>query len=242
MIAYDVVAKVYDLFLDEFDYLNYSKYIKKTIKDNNLCGVVVDAGCGTGTMLKHLNDLTNDLVGVDISSEMLSISQRKNLKALLVQQDITKLSLLGNISLVYSSLDVLNHLSSLTEVKKYFSGVSSILDANGIFIFDFNLPYKHENILANNCFTYEKYKYLLIWNSFLYKDKVKICLDLFTKQSNGLYLRESEEFFEYTYSLEEILKLLENDFELIEVIDGDSFKSLSDSSQRALVSVRKKQV
>jgi len=240
MNAYGVIAKVYDLFLDDYNYKGYAEYVKSTIKKYSLSGIVVDAGCGTGTMLKLLDDISNQRIGIDISSEMLSIAQRKNLNALLLQQDITKLKLIDGVSLVYSSLDVINHLKSLKDIERFFNQVSKYLMKDGFLIFDLNLPYKHEHILADNCFTYEKYKYMLIWNSFLHKDRVNISLDLFTKQEDGLYLRESEEFSEYTYKLEEIVKLLEDDFTLVDVIDGDSFTSLRDSSNRALITARRK--
>lgn len=240
MEPYSVIAKVYDLFLDDFNYLRLSEYIKKTLKVYNLKGTVVDAGCGTGTMLRLLQDISNDSIGIDISAQMLSFARRKNLKSFLVMQDITKLELASSVSLIYSSLDVINHLSTIREVDKFFRRVSLFLEGGGVFIFDFNLPYKHNSILANNCFTYEKHKYLLIWNSYLHKDRVNICLDLFTQADNGLYMRESEQFSEYTYYLNDILKLLDEEFEILEVIDGDKYTPLSERSERALVSVKKK--
>ena len=240
MSAYGAIAKVYDLFLDDFNYRHYTEYIRNIVKEHNYTGSIVDAGCGTGTMLKLLSGVKNELIGIDLSTDMLSIAARKNKNVLLLNQDITKMELTSSVSVVYSTLDVINHLPSLDEIKKFFRCVSLTLEEEGTFVFDFNLPYKHEYILANNSFTYEKYKYYLIWNSYLNKDRIKICLDLFTKEKDGRYLRESEEFFEYTYSLDKILSCLKDDFDVVYITDGDNFNELTEISERALITVRRK--
>ncbi|MCL1830399.1 MAG: class I SAM-dependent methyltransferase [Oscillospiraceae bacterium] len=240
MSAYSISAKVYDLFLDEFDYDRYASYIKKIIETHGLLGSVVDAGCGTGRILKLLHECKNELIGVDISAEMLSIAQRKNTGALLVQQDISKLKLAHPASLIYSSLDVINHLESIDEVGQFFQSAADSLEKDGMLVFDFNLPHKHKVVLADNCFTYEKYKYYLIWNSYYHEDMVSFSLDLFTQQPDGTYIRESEEFSEYTYSLENISNLLKSNFKLLDLFDGDSFLPLIETSNRALVTAIKR--
>ena len=240
MSAYSVIAKVYDLFQDEFDYKRYAQLIKKYIEEYNLSGGIVDAGCGTGVMLSLLNDLPNDLIGIDISNDMLVVASEKNTKALLLKQDIKKMDLVGKVSLVYSSLDVINHLKSLKEIGRFFRGVYTSLEKDGLFIFDFNLPYKHEQILHNNVYILEKPNNLLVWQNFYTDKKIRIVLTLFSKESDRLYRREDEEFFEYTYLAEEITSLLENNFNIIEVIDGESFSKLSCTSQRALIIAKRK--
>ena len=240
MSAYQVIASHYDLLTGNIDYASYSAYIDNKLTENNISGIILDAGCGTGTMLSLMSRRGYDMIGVDICSEMLAIASNKQTRALLLQQDLCYLDLYGSISGAISTLDVINHFSSEHSLKRFISRVSLFMDDNGIFIFDMNLPFKHEVVLADNTFTFEFDECMLIWQNHLKGRRLHIKLDLFTESKEGFYLRKSESFYEYTYSLEEIKALIEPDFDILEIIDGETFRELSEVSERAVFTTRKR--
>lgn len=75
MEAYSSFAQVYDLFMDNVPYEEWSRYLISLLKEYQVTdGTVVELGCGTGKMTRLLADAGYDMVGVDNSAEMLEIA------------------------------------------------------------------------------------------------------------------------------------------------------------------------
>lgn len=78
------------------------------------------------------------VIGTDASPEMLSVAQQKaavkNADILFLCQNMTQLNLYGTIICTVCTLDSLNHLKSLDEIKKVFSLVSLFTEEGGIFV------------------------------------------------------------------------------------------------------------
>ena len=71
--AYEKFAQVYDLFMDNIDYEEWADYITDHLKKYGIeDGLVLELGCGTGTMTGLLADRGYDMIGVDNSGEMLA--------------------------------------------------------------------------------------------------------------------------------------------------------------------------
>jgi len=242
MSAYGEIASFYDLLTGNVNYDAYSEYIAEKLKENNIEGLILDAGCGTGTLLSRIRAYGYDMIGVDICPEMLSVADAKQTGALLLQQDLSELDLYGTVSGAISTLDVINHFSSELLLKRFLSRLSLFMEEGGVFIFDLNLPYKHETVLADNTFVFDYGSCVLVWQNKLLGSRLLIEMDLFIEAENGSYIRKREKFWEYTYTPERIKALLEPDFEILEVLDGESFSALSETSERAVFAVRKRRV
>ncbi len=81
--AYSDFASVYDIFMDETPYDAWCEYIVKTLRDNGISdGLVLDLGCGTGIMTRMLSSRGYDMIGVDVSEEMLAIARNAEFQAL----------------------------------------------------------------------------------------------------------------------------------------------------------------
>ena len=106
----------------------------------------------------------------------------------------------------------------------------------GLFIFDVNTVYKHQEILADNAFCYDLDGLFCAWQNELNDDdSVNVYLDFFEVREDGAYERFSEDFTERIFGESELERLLkEYDFQLIGKFDGFSDKPCTEKSQRIL--------
>mgnify|MGYP002264114098 CR=1 FL=1 len=66
--AYGEFARVYDMFQDNVDYQTWGKWLKQQLAAQGITdGLVLDLGCGTGTMTEILAEAGDDMIGVDNS-------------------------------------------------------------------------------------------------------------------------------------------------------------------------------
>ena len=77
--AYEEFARVYDLFQDNVDYRSWAAYLTEhLVEEEGLRkGLVLDLGCGTGTMTELLAEAGYDMIGVDNAEEMLQGGQKR---------------------------------------------------------------------------------------------------------------------------------------------------------------------
>ena len=68
MSAYEKFAQVYDLFMDNIDYEGWAEYVTDRLREYEITdGLVLELGCGTGTMTGLLAGKGYDMFGVDNS-------------------------------------------------------------------------------------------------------------------------------------------------------------------------------
>ena len=78
MEAYTGFAAVYDIFMDNVPYEEWSSYLHGLLLEHGIEeGIVLDLGCGTGAMTERLAAFGYDMIGVDQSEEMLEEAARK---------------------------------------------------------------------------------------------------------------------------------------------------------------------
>mgnify|MGYP003215793957 CR=1 FL=1 len=78
MEAYTSFARVYDTFMDNVPYKEWADYLGKILKEYGIDdGLVLDLGCGTGSMTEMLASSGYDMIGVDNAEEMLEIAWRR---------------------------------------------------------------------------------------------------------------------------------------------------------------------
>lgn len=247
MSGYSVFARHYDELTDNIDYVGRGEYFHEIIKKfkETKENILLDLACGTGSISEVMARLGYDVIGVDNSDEMLGMAIEKKFDSgLNIQylcQDMRKLDMFGTVDVIICALDSINHLANLNDVRKVFEGAAFFCEMNGLFIFDVNTLYKHREILANNTFTYETDNVYCIWENTLNAetDEVRMNLEFFEREENGLYSRSSESFSEKAYSEEIIEKLLEESgFKVLAKYGDDTFEPPTETSQRIIYAAR----
>lgn len=244
--SYSYFAKYYDSLTQNINYNRRAKYFEKIIKKYGAPGnLLVDAGCGTGSLSMEFVDFGYNVIGVDLSPQMLSYAQNKTWEAekeiLFVMQNICKLNLPEKADVVISAQDTINHLKSINEVEAAFTRIYSCLNEGGLFIFDVNTIYKHREVLKNNTFVIESDEVYCVWQNSLNQKNNKITIELdFFEEQNGLYDRFSEIFFENAYEISVLQeKLTSVGFDVVGIYEADGFNSPTASSERVVFTAKK---
>ncbi|MDE5951287.1 MAG: methyltransferase domain-containing protein, partial [Acetatifactor sp.] len=148
MQAYSDFAEVYDELMDNVPYESWCENIAALIdrygisrpvgesrprgeersETENLLAserdLVLDLGCGTGTLTQLLHKKGYDMIGVDNSPEMLGIAMEKSSKGgggiLYLLQDMRELELYSTVGPVLSVCDSLNYLLEEKELLQVF--------------------------------------------------------------------------------------------------------------------------
>lgn len=246
--SYGVFSEFYDALTANVSYDTVAQVLSSLLtRYGKSRGLLLDLACGTGSVSVRLAKKGYEVIGVDLSPEMLSEAQNKAYSAgqniLFLCQDMTKLDLYGTVDAAVCTLDGLCHLPDEESVFAALQKVSLFMNPGGVFLFDVNSVYKHRAVLGNNTFVYDTDDVYCVWQNTLLSDGVTVQMDLdfFEPTSDeGDYVRQSERFTERAYPRETLENLLKKaGFTVLDVFDGYSEKPAHDTSERLLFAVRK---
>ncbi len=244
---YSQFAEVYDALMQDADYSARAQYLMRLFKKfGSLPTLLLDAACGTGNFSNLFAKAKIEVIGVDMSEDMLSIAREKSAEAgtnvLYLCQPLQKLDLYGTVDGAICCIDSLNHITERKTLAAALKKIALFLEDDKLFIFDINTPYKHEKVLGNNTFVLEEEGVFCVWQN-RYRKKnnmVDITLDFFIEENDGAYERTQEAFSERAYTEEELATLLNNAGFKIEAIYGDmTEKPPKDTTERAIYVCRK---
>lgn len=237
MDAYSKFACVYDKLMFDVPYDKISEIIDSKIKKHYIKNnIILDLACGTGTLTEKLIKKGYEMIGADLSYDMLEIAQQKNPDALFLNQSMDDFELYGTVGTIVCCLDSVNYLTEDGSLSKMFNLCNNYLEPDGLLIFDINTEYKFKNILSDNIFTYDSDEIFYVWeNNFSEEDTLCDFYLTFFLKENGLYTRFDEVHTERMYKDTEIVKALtENGFEIIEKLDDFTDKPAKKTSERVM--------
>ena len=166
---YQGFAELYDALMFDAPYDEWALWIDKRINEKLLqCGqsdepdapnssasgrIIVDLGCGTGSISVRLAQMGHSVIGVDSSADMLGIAYEKAVSygknILFVNQDMRQLDLYGTAHAFVSVCDVMNYILDEESLQKVFERVHLFLEPGGVLIFDMNTLYKYRDKMGS---------------------------------------------------------------------------------------------
>jgi len=237
--AYTSFAQVYDMFMDNVPYDEWSRYVMDLLKEEKIeDGLVLDLGCGTGKMTRLLAAAGYDMIGIDNSEDMLEIARECQYEAsatgdsagensdagsqeedaeiqssniLYLLQDMREFELYGTVRAVISICDSMNYILDEEDLLQVFRLVNNYLDPKGVFIFDMNTRYKYAEMLGETTITESREEGSFIWENYFdeEEDINQYDLTLFIREEGDLYRKYEETHFQRVYDLETVKQLLE---------------------------------
>ena len=174
MEAYTSFAYVYDTFMDNVPYGEGARHIREKLCEHGVTdGIVLDLGCGTGTMTERLAGYGYDMIGVDNSEEMLELAMEKKTESgydiLYLLQDMRGFELYGTVRAVVSVCDSVNYITEPDELEEVFRLVNNYLDPKGIFLFDFNTVHKYRDVIGDSTIAEDRGVCSFIWDNRYYE-------------------------------------------------------------------------
>lgn len=248
MDAYTSFASVYDTFMDNVPYREWGEYLHGLLEEHGIRdGILLDLGCGTGTMTEILAGFGYDMIGVDNSEDMLEIAMEKKEASghdiLYLLQDMREFELYGTVKAAVSVCDSLNYITEPSDLKSVFSLVNNYLDPKGIFIFDFNTDYKYREILGDRTIAEDRGECSFIWDNYYYKEErineYELSLFLCEDEEERLYRKYQETHYQRAYTLDEMKSCLtEAGMEFVAAYDAFTKEAPHPQSERIYVIAR----
>lgn len=259
MQPYTGFASVYDMFMDNVPYEEWAAYVKKLLEKHGIFqGLLLELGCGTGSMTRQLADQGYDMIGVDNSEEMLQVAREKGKEdstdILYLCQDMREFELYGTVAAVISVCDSMNYILSEEDLLQVFKLVNNYLDPNGVFIFDLDTQYAYEEVLGDNTIAESREEGSFIWENTYYEEELvnEINLTLFLPEleekenASGsghaqLFRRYEETHYRKAYPIKTIKRLLEEaGMEWVAVYEALTEKKPTKTTERVYIIAREK--
>ena len=248
MEAYSSFAQVYDMFMDNVPYEEWSRYLIGLLKEYGIeDGLVADLGCGTGKITRLLSDAGYDMIGVDNAAEMLEIAreiqedeERDDIWYLL--QDMRELELSGEVNAMVSICDSMNYILEEEDLKEVFLRVKEYLQTGGIFIFDMNTLHKYRDMIGETTIAENREEGSFIWDNYFYEDEMvnEYELTLFIREENGLFRKYEETHYQRAYELDTVKRLIEEaGLKFVTAYDAFTREPVNRDSERMYIIARK---
>jgi len=238
---YENFSELYDVYMKDVPYDKWIEYIKKIWKKyNHNPKLIAELGCGTGNITQRLAKDKYNMIGIDISEQMLSKAKEKALKEntdiLYLNQDMREFELYGTVDCILCLCDSINYITEEKDLLKVFKLVNNYLEPKGLFIFDMNTIYKFKNILGENSFSETNDFSAYTWEN--YFDENENINEYYTNffilnKKSGEYKRYEEYHYEKGYTIETIKNIIElSGLKFVDVYDELTFNKPNEKSQR----------
>ena len=248
MDSYTGFAKVYDLFMEDVPYKEWSRWIAEMLRTHGIeDGLVLDLACGTGVMTELLAEAGYDMIGIDQSEEMLERAldrkEQSGHDILYLCQDMKEFELYGTVRAIVSVCDSMNYvLEEEAFLDILTAAAENYLDYGGLFLFDLNTEYKYRMLLGEQTIAENREEGSFIWeNSYDEEEKInEYELTLFIREDSGYYRKYEEVHYQRAYPLDTVKELVaRSGLKLLQVCDGYTGEPVREDSERICVVCRR---
>ncbi len=230
MRPYAGFATVYDVFMSDGPYDEWLSWLFGASSNGVLPSLsdlrVADVGCGTGWLAVELSSSCRQVVGVDLSQDMLAEaamrSAERDAPVSWLCQDVRKLKLPFAADVILSTCDSLNYLLTPKDWHLAFAAVRANLEKSGLFCFDALGPKRIDALKEGLWHDIEDDSAVFYETSVSNDGQVRFDVHAFVLQSaSGLYRRIEEEHLQQYVDPDSICGWLEESgFDVLEVL-GD---------------------
>lgn len=274
---YTGFAEVYDTFMDNVPYEKWCDFICEQLKKYDILpyeekdikphtdkeeyernlriekGTILDLGCGTGTLTRLLAQKGYDMIGIDLSEEMLQIACEKDTaQSMYLCQDMRAFELFSTVGAVVCVCDSINYLLEEKDIVRTFSLVNNYLFPNGVFLFDFNTVHKYRDVIGDTTIAENREECSFIWDNYYHADKQmnEYDLTIFVRDEDEEDVTEGENeavpfwrlretHIQRGYTLDTMKDLVRQaGLVFVEAMDADTLGEVNDQSERVYVIAR----
>lgn len=245
MNAYGALACSYDRLTNDVDYPGVVDFYFEILAREGLHPrTAVDLACGTGSVAMLLAQKGLQVVGVDMSEDMLceafQKAQSQENPPMFICQKLQQLRLLRGVDLAVCALDSLDYITDPVDCQEAIRRVYKALNPGGCFIFDVNTPEKLR-AMDGQIFLDEDDDVYCVWRG-EFDEETNICsyaMDLFQRQGKS-WSRSYEEHREYAYTAQQLKGYLKAaGFTDIKVYGDRRFGAPTPGEQRIYMKARK---
>ncbi|WP_239254262.1 class I SAM-dependent DNA methyltransferase [Listeria ilorinensis] len=210
--SYEYFPSFYDELMEEELYEEWLAFTLSLLKKTE--GRVLDLGCGTGEFLLRMTLSGFETTGLDLSSEMLQVAERKfqqiDLNIPLFEQNMASFQLAEKFDVITCFCDSLNYLEKTEDVEGTFQQVYKHLEKDGQFLFDVHSVYKVDTLFHDYQYADADPAISTIWQSYKGEEphSVEHELSFFVQDDDGRYNRKDELHKERTYPVDAYLAML----------------------------------
>ncbi|MCA9772986.1 MAG: methyltransferase domain-containing protein [Myxococcales bacterium] len=180
-------------------------------------GRMLDLACGTGTFALEMASRWWEVVGVDLSPQMLAIARDKAARAGLahrarwIEADMRDVKIEGDVDVAVCWYDSLNHLLSVEDLGVTFERVAAVLKPGGLFVFDVNTLLMFEAIWSGSNHFLDMAETAVGWELDYDPDTGRghARIAAFYREEDGRWRREDDEVWERAFADGEIRAALD---------------------------------
>lgn len=208
MSNYVKFAEVYDVLMQDVPYNEYVNWVKKHAPSEEY-PLLLDVGCGTGTLTLKFHQEGYDVSGIDLSEEMLAIANdrvmKEGISISFFQMSMDEIDGFQNYDVVTIPIDSINYLNDERSVQETFKRIFESLRKGGQLFFDVHSLYKMNEIFMESPFTYDDGNILYVWHTEEGEDEHSVYhqMTFFVKESNTeKFIRFDEEHYQRTFPID----------------------------------------
>lgn len=255
--AYEAFAEVYEELMDNVPYDAWCDRICRILREADIReGLVAELGCGTGSMTRRLAKAGYDMIGIDLSPDMLDVAREAEIPEaddpeqenadssdhtiLYLNQDMRSFELYGTVRAIVCVCDSINYITEPAEVQEVFRLANNYLDPGGLLVLDFHTPRYYREVLAESSIAETREDIAMIWENEETEDGLhRLYLTVFREAEDGRYDRFDEVHEQRGYTIAE-MKALSEAAGLTEIHfhDGYTEGPATDQSERIVMIAR----
>ncbi len=242
MNEYGSLARYYDSLMPEGEYRLWAECCESLFRSADIrVDTVLDLACGTGRLSFLLAERGFEVIGADISCDMLAVAEGRKaafsggVPPVFINQAAEELDLYGTVQAAVCSMDGVNYIAP-ESVGEAFRRVSLFLERGGVFVFDINTPEKFGR-MDGETYVDEAEGVYCVWRADYIREERRcvFAMDIFLREAGrgGLWRREYEEHAEYDYTPAELREMLKKvGFAEVEICGGLPLREAAEGEDR----------